>query len=214
MKNLPTLAELRDNEQIAYKNDALNAILNVETPDKWVKQHPFAKNVKYIPIDKVEYLMTKIFQVWNVEVIDFKQIFNSVSCHVRVHYKDPVSEVMRFQDGVGAVGIQTDKGATASDMGAIKSDAVMKALPAAKSYAIKDACEHIGKIFGRDLNRPDALGYEMSVKDPNQTESDLIELFELKKDNLSKEQIENFERIINNKEKNSYQKAIKELQSL
>lgn len=214
MKNLPTLAELRDNEQIAYKNDALNAILNVETPDKWVKQHPFAKNVKYVPIDKVEYLMTKIFQVWNVEVIDFKQIFNSVSCHVRVHYKDPVSEVMRFQDGVGAVGIQTDKGASASDMGAIKSDAVMKALPAAKSYAIKDACEHIGKIFGRDLNRPDALGYEMSVKDPNQTESDLIELFELKKDNLSKEQIENFERIINNKEKNSYQKAIKELQSL
>ena len=211
---LPTLAELRDNELIAYQNDALNAILNVETPKKWVKQHPFAKNVKYLPIDKVEYLMTKIFQVWNPEVIEFKQLFNSVSVHVRVHYKDPLTGEMRFQDGVGAVGIQTDKGASASDMGSIKSDAVMKALPAAKSYAIKDACEHIGKIFGRDLNRPDALGYEMSTKDPKQTKADLIELFELKKDNLSKEQIENFDRIINNKEVNSYQKAINELKSL
>ena len=214
MSNLPTLADIRDNELSVYKNDALNSILNVEVPDKWVKQHPFAKQVKYLPIDKVEYLMTKIFQVWNVEIINYAQIFNSVSVHVRVHYQDPISGSMRFNDGVGAVGIQTDKGASASDLSAIKSDAVMKALPAAKSYAIKDACEHIGKIFGRDLNRTDALAFQMSVVNPDTELEQLIELFGLKKEGLVDITIENISRIIETKEVNSYAKTIKFLQNL
>ena len=38
-------------------------------------------------------------------------------------------------------------------METIKSAGVQMALPAAKSYAIKDAVEHIGAIFGRNVNR-------------------------------------------------------------
>jgi hypothetical protein len=34
------------------------------------------------------------------------------------------------------------------------------ALPMAKSYAIKDACDHFGKLFGRDLNRK-TMGFEV-----------------------------------------------------
>lgn len=33
------------------------------------------------------------------------------------------------------------------------------AVPAAKSYAIKDAAEMFGKIFGKDLNRKDEISY-------------------------------------------------------
>jgi hypothetical protein len=33
------------------------------------------------------------------------------------------------------------------------------ALPSAKSYAIKDAAEHFGAIFGRDLNRKDIIQF-------------------------------------------------------
>jgi hypothetical protein len=43
---------------------------------------------------------------------------------------------------------------------------------------------------------------------------DLVELFELKKDNLSIEQLENYSRIIENKEHKSYQLAIDELKEL
>lgn len=88
----------------------------------------------------------------------------------------------------------------------------MKALPAAKSYAIKDACEHIGKLFGRDLNRTDTLVHSMTYENPDN--ADLVELFELKKENMSKEEIEDAERIINNKEVNSYKKLYTKLQSL
>jgi hypothetical protein len=157
---LPKLEDLHHDVQQAFKNDQLNLLLNQEVHHTWVKEHPFAKGVKYIPIEKVEFLLTRIFQEWKVEVIQYTQLFNSVSCQVRLHYRNPVTGEWSFHDGLGAVGVQTDKGASASDLSSIKQDAVMKALPAAKSYAIKDAAEHLGKLFGRDLNRKDASEFQ------------------------------------------------------
>jgi hypothetical protein len=37
----------------------------------------------------------------------------------------------------------------------------MMVLPMAKSYAIKDACDQFGKLFGRDLNRKETMGFEL-----------------------------------------------------
>jgi hypothetical protein len=154
-RQLPSLVDLHHDVEAAFKSDQLNLLLNQQVPQQWVKDHPFARNVKYISIGKVEFLLTRIFQEWKVEVMDYKQVFNSVTCHIRLHYRNPLTGEWSYHDGVGAMGIQTDAGKAASDLSAIKSDAVMKALPAAKSYAIKDAAEHLGKLFGRDLNRKD-----------------------------------------------------------
>lgn len=226
--NLPTLQDLNQDLGAAFKNDAFNALVNSEVPAKWTKPHPFAKKdvyiekdgvktktrvpIEYLPIDKVEYLMTRIFQIWNVEVKNVAQLFNSVSVTVRVHYRNPVTGEVQYHDGVGAVGVQTDAGASAADLSAIKQDAIMKALPAAKSYAIKDACEHIGKLFGRDLNRPDTLAHTMTYENPDN--ADLVELFELKRENMSADDIADAERIINTKETNSYKKLFNKLQNL
>lgn len=143
-------------------NDQFLAVVNQEPPAQFIKNHPLASGVKYIPIDKVELMMTKIFQNWYVEVLESGQLLNAVRCTVRVHYKQPLTGEWLHQDGVGAVAIQVDKGQNASDLGAIKSNAVMLGLPSAKSYAIKDACEHIGKVFGRDLNRKDTMAFAPS----------------------------------------------------
>ena len=67
---------------------------------------------------------------------------------------------MLWQDGIGAAPIQTDKGAGAMQWDKAKSDAVMKAAPAAESYAVKDAAEKIGKLFGKDMNRADKIMYD------------------------------------------------------
>lgn len=165
---LPSLVELSGDIEMAFKNDALNLLLNQPPVPKWILKHPFV-NVKnaqgqseplqYLPIDKVELLLTKIFQEWKAEVMSCTALFNSVAVHVRLHYKNPITGLWSYHDGVGAVGIQTDKGAAASDLSAIKQDAVMKALPAAKSYAIKDAADHLGAIFGRDLNKKDVVTF-------------------------------------------------------
>jgi hypothetical protein len=37
------------------------------------------------------------------------------------------------------------------------------AYPAAKTVAIKDACDHFGKLFGCDLNRKDTMNFTFDV---------------------------------------------------
>lgn len=143
-------------------NDDFLMVVNQEPPQHFVKDHPLAKGVKYIPIDKVELMLTKIFQQWYVEILRESVMLNAISVTVRLHYKHPVTDEWHYQDGVGAVGIQTDAGKSASDLAAIKQNAVMLALPAAKSFAMKDAAEHIGKVFGRDLNRKDTMAFTPS----------------------------------------------------
>jgi hypothetical protein len=84
---------------------------------------------------------------------------------VRLHYLDPITGEWGYHDGTGAMPVQTDKGKSASDLAAIKSSAIQMALPAAVSYAIKDAAEHLGVLFGRDLNRKDTIAYQGAYSD-------------------------------------------------
>lgn len=204
-RNLPTLSELHHAPAEAFKQDQLNLLLNQPVPENWIKKHPLAANVSYIPIEKVEFLLTRIFQQWKAEVISYSQLFNSVACHVRLHYLNPINGQWSFQDGLGAVGIQTDKGAAASDMNAIKQDAVMKALPAAESYAIKDAAEKLGEIFGKNLNRKDVAAFSgayMNGVDWGQIGAD----YEIKKSKMTPDQRKRAEIIIKNCEVASYSK--------
>ncbi len=173
---LPSLAELSSDIEIAFKADAFNLLLNQPPPEKWLLKHPLVKikndagesvPLQYLPIEKVELLLTKIFQEWKVEILNFNQLFNSVAVHIRLHYKNPTNGIWSFHDGVGAVGLQTDKGESASNLNAIKQDAVMKALPAAKTYAIKDAADHLGKLFGKDLGRRGVIEFTGAYRKVN-----------------------------------------------
>jgi hypothetical protein len=163
---LPTIAEIEKGDiSIQGKLNALNVLLNQNPPKSWQKQHPIAKSVVYIPIDKVEFLLTKIFITWFVEVKAVQVIANSAVVTIRLHYENPITLEMCWTDGVGAAPIHTKSGAGAMDWNAVQADSVMKAVPAAKSYAVKDAAECLGKIFGKDLNRKDTMAYDNLIND-------------------------------------------------
>lgn len=159
-KPLPALKELYKGDLDTKRENDLNILLNHEPKQQWIKSHPIASGVKYIPIEVIEYLLTSIFIRWHVEVKQIQVIANSVVVTVRLHYQHPIDGEMRWQDGVGASPIQTAKDAGATDFTQVKSDAVMKSAPAAESFAVKDAAEKLGKLFGKDLNRKDAFGYD------------------------------------------------------
>jgi len=160
-KNIPQLKDLYSGELAIKKENDLNILLNHEPKKEWIKVHPMVTGAKYIPIEIIEYLLTSIFIQWNVEIKNIQVIANSVVVTIRLHYRNPMDGQMRFQDGIGASPMQTAKDAGATDFSQIKSGAVMMAAPAAESYAIKDAAEKLGKLFGKDLNRKDAMGYDM-----------------------------------------------------
>jgi hypothetical protein len=173
-KNLPTIKELYDETELTVfeKQNALNVLLNHAPKPEWVKQHPMLSKVKYIPIERVEWLLTKLFFEWRVEIKAIQLIGNSVVVTVRLHYLNVVTGEWTYSDGVGASPLQTDKDAGAIEFDKLKSAAVMMAAPAAESYAVKDAAEKIGKIFGKDLNRADQIAYDfMSAFDSKEREN-------------------------------------------
>lgn len=173
--NLPSLNEIISEEAKSYEHNALTVLLNQPPPAKWLRNHPTAKikndkaediPLPYIPIDKVEYLLTRMFIRWWVDVLNVQCIANSVCVTVRLHVINPISGEEMTNDGVGAVPIQTDKGAGAMDWNKAKSVGVMLAAPAAESFAFKDAAEKFGRIFGKDLGRRDLISYDSIIEKP------------------------------------------------
>lgn len=163
VRHLPKYEDLiKGDIELKQTQNDLNILLNRPPAPEWVKQHPMFKKVRYIPIERIESLLTVLFIRWHVEIRQVQTIANSVVVTVRLYYLDITSdkEIELWQDGVGAAPIQTDSGAGAMEWDKTKNDAVMKAVPAAESYAVKDAAEKIGKIFGKDLNRADQIMYD------------------------------------------------------
>lgn len=90
-KKLPTIQELYENTDLAIQHDDFNVLLSQNPPAKWVKTNKFANNSKYLPIDKVEWLLRRIFKEFKIEITGQGQAFNGVWVSVRVHYKHPVT---------------------------------------------------------------------------------------------------------------------------
>jgi len=137
--------------------ESLNFVLNQPPKPDWVKEHPYITGWKYIPIERVESLLRKIFKKTKVEILREGTAFNGVYVVVRVHYFDPASNEMAFHDGIGAMQLQTKKGTSPADLANINNGAISMAFPIAKSLAVKDATDHLGKLFGADLNRKDVI---------------------------------------------------------
>lgn len=175
---LPTLSDLIDDIEMAYKNDAFNALMNNQPPAKWVLEHPFIKNYRYIPIDKIEHLLKKIFKAYRIEITGQGTAFNGVWVTVRVHYFHPISNEWQYHDGIGAAQLQTAKGTSPADLVNINNGALSMAFPIAKTVAIKDACDHFGVMFGANLNRKDTVNFTV--------DNNIVEKYNFIKSNAEK----------------------------
>lgn len=184
---LPSISELYnvENMELAFKTDQFNLLMNQEPKKEWILENKFAGNSKYIPIGIIETLLQRVFKEFRVEILREGQLFNAVYVAIRLHYLHPVTGEWGSHDGIGSCQIQTKSGASPADLQSINNNAVMMALPMAKSYAIKDATDHLGKLFGRDLNRDKQMAF---MADPNLDTETIFntfkEQFELKKDKI------------------------------
>ncbi|WP_223559571.1 hypothetical protein [Chryseobacterium lathyri] len=172
-KNLPTLADLTTDIESAWKNDQLNFLLSQNPPPKWIVKHPIIKKeviingakqkqpYEYLPIDKVEHLLRKIFKEYKIEITSQGSSFNGVWVTVRVHFKSPINGEWYFHDGIGASQLQTKSGTSPSDLQNINNNAISMAFPLAKTLAVKDACDMFGNIFGANLNRADLVAFTL-----------------------------------------------------
>lgn len=162
---------IANRHKIIWTPELQEKFLMMSPNPKWIKQHPYIKTEKidqfgnktkapleYIPIDKIEFLLKIIYKRHRIEILRENVSFNGVYVVVRVHYFNALYNEWDFQDGIGAMQLQTAAGKSPADLANINNGALQMAYPAAKSYAIKDACDQIGPIFGKDLNRKDTIG--------------------------------------------------------
>jgi hypothetical protein len=163
MSNLPKIKDLYSDITIAQKNDAFVTLMNQQPKEEWIKVHPFIRGYKYLPIERIEFLLKTIFKSYRIEVLREGQSFNGVFVVVRVHYLHPLTNTWEFHDGIGASQLQTAKGTSPADLNNINNGALSMAFPMAKTIAIKDACDHFGNLFGADLNRKDVISYDIDL---------------------------------------------------
>jgi hypothetical protein len=163
MSKLPKIKDLYSDLQVAQKNDAFVALMNQQPKEEWIKVHPFIRGYKYLPIERIEFLLKTIFKSYRIEVLREGTSFNGVFVVVRVHYLHPLTNTWEFHDGIGASQLQTAKGTSPADLNNINNGALSMAFPMAKTIAIKDACDSFGRIFGSDLNRKDIMNYDLDL---------------------------------------------------
>lgn len=152
------LKKVEEKTGTRHEIEAFNKLLS--KPPKRIKtEKRGGKEIAYVPINDIENMLKMLFLQYKIELISYQVVANSIACHVRVHYLHPVTGEWLFHDGIGAKAIQLNSGALPTDFTQIKSDAIEKCLPAAKSQAIKNAVKHLGKLFGAGLNT-DSPEYE------------------------------------------------------
>lgn len=163
MSTLPKIQDIYSDKISVQKNDIFVTLMNQPPNQTWVKEHPFIRGYKYLPIERIEYLLKTIFKSYKIEITGQGQSFNGVWVTVRVHYLHPITGEWLFHDGIGASQLQTAKGASPADLANINNGALSMAFPVAKTIAIKDACDSFGKLFGSDLNRKDIINYSLDT---------------------------------------------------
>lgn len=164
MSNLPSIKKLYSAElaEVA-KHDEFVSLMNQPPAPEWIKEHPHIKGHKYLPIERVEFLLKSIFKNYRVEITGQGTAFNGVWVTIRLHYVHPVTGDWQFHDGIGSVQLQTAKGTSPADLSNINNGALSMAFPLAKTLAVKDAADMFGKLFGADLNRKDIITYQQDL---------------------------------------------------
>lgn len=182
----PTLAELIADKDMAFAQDDFNLLLNTPVPQKWIKEHPFAKikvgafnpdgspqmstqsgkqltkeiQLPYVPVKRVMHTAKRIYGKVEWSIKSGFQCLNAFVVIGTITVTNPVTGEKESQDGIGAAMIQMDAGATQGDISAIKPVAIQLAAPAAESYAKKNAMEKFGAIFGGNIYDVDGIGNE------------------------------------------------------
>lgn len=154
-----------ENEAIKKMAKAMTDFKTLCNEEPETKEWNKFSKQNYVPISFIEMSLDELLYLgWHTEVIKWEIQLNSCCVHLRLHYTNPVTGKECWTDGLGACPIQTNLDSKPMDISNIKSAGIQMALPAAKSYALKDAAEQLGKVFGRDIARNHIDGFNPIVK--------------------------------------------------
>jgi hypothetical protein len=124
----------------SVKDDLLNhkATLNKVPPKSFLKKNSFYGNM-YIPIEIIERMLSALFLSYSFKM-NIPPIVEegNIIFFIDVEVKNPVTKEVETYAGTSAVPIKPAHGQLRD---------IHPHIPAAKSFAIMNACKHIGRLF-------------------------------------------------------------------
>jgi len=150
-------------ERIFYKTsnpiptNQLETVLSWSPKQEWVEKLEELNGYRYIPIDKIEWLLTRLFTKYSLKITHV--VSDDKRCIVAVELSYLIGDTWHIRAGVGCC-----------DVSGQHTSAT--AFPTAKSIAVRDAAEMIGNIFGANLNRKNP---PVPVKQQEEIHSKVIE---------------------------------------
>ncbi|MFN9581166.1 MAG: hypothetical protein ACK566_00660 [Bacteroidota bacterium] len=158
------------------------AKLNSQPMREWLKKTPDNK-AEYIPIGILENQLREDFNgLVQYEVLSERRELNEYIVSARIKVFHPVLMQWLNYDGIGAVQIMQDSGASISQFNETKKkNALQMNAPKAYAEAIKNAAKKIGKKYGADVNRQFEEAYvtDNTIEEVTQQLSDCSTLAEL-----------------------------------
>jgi len=141
--------------------ERLTAKLNEQPKKEWLQNTPDQK-AQYIPIGIIENQLRQDFLgLVQFEVLGERRELNEYICTARIRVFHPVINQWLNYDGIGAVQIMQDSGATISQFNDTKKkNALQMNAPKAYAEAIKNAAKKIGVKYGANINRKFEEAYE------------------------------------------------------
>lgn len=158
-----------------YYEEKMLEILNLEPPEEFIREMKIGsekkdgkwvdKKSKYIPIDKVYFLLYRTFGLrWNHTITHILLIANSPVVSCRLDCKVPNTSIWFTRSGTGAKPLSQDAGTTKESpvisLLGLQNSAVQLQAPTADSQALKFAASRLGKLFGMHLDRTDYIDYD------------------------------------------------------
>lgn len=137
----------------------------VETFSRLLRQAPVHtkvyQGITHVPIEQIENTLDEVYAgQWQTSNVKVFQLLNSICCTLTLSVLHPISGIWLTREGTGAVPVQLMKDAKVITPETIQTFAIQKGAGAAKSFAIKNAAESLGEIFGRNLGRKDVATSE------------------------------------------------------
>lgn len=156
-------------------------IVNSAPPPEGIAATPDGR-AKYMAVSFIESKLDEIYlRQWGATNVNIQIVANEILVWLTLWVIDPITGVKIERPGFAAVQITVDKApanlegsaknAWALDLNNKKPNACYLSFPKAKSEAIKNAAQSLGKIFGRDINRKledtpeDFYGQEFSARE-------------------------------------------------
>lgn len=166
-------AEIQAQEQAEKKHlirlQNYSKLNNQNIEEGKLKEHPFIKGTRYLPISFMEMALDRIyFGLWSTENFRWEVAMNEVVASMEIRVFHPVQKVWITRTGAAALKVMTDK--IPEEMAAKMNKQDMNkwhlntdnkkpnALEAGgfaklKAECFKNAVLSLGKYFGRDANR-------------------------------------------------------------